>query len=382
MKIYTWYSLLSRKQRFWLCGTILTMILITAIGILGDISNKPVHGKSYTIDMTLKEIAPDLNVTGKALAGELGLPAQLKGAGKRPIRELGVSQENLDKVVEHLLSHKGTMLKYYIFAALFLGGLMFMVKLGRPEMSEVKQRTDWYPVAPYLFILIISVIAAGFYLGKSPNPMEGVVKVFKSIAGLYPDPWVKLGAFIFFIALAIIGNKIICGWACPYGALQELIYSLPVLKKAKKNLRLSFIITNTIRAVLFLLVLLILFGVLGNKKGFVLYHDMNPFNLFDLKFGSLWISLTVIITLAGAFIFYRPFCRFICPFGLFSWLAERISIFRVRIDRDKCTDCGQCISACPLGAAGDMVQGKRLPEDCFSCARCLNKCPVDAIKFK
>jgi ferredoxin len=358
------------------------MILITAMGIFMDRNNKPAHDKTYTIDMTLKEIAPDMNVTGKALARELGLPVPLKGAGKKPVRELGVSQEKLDKVVEHLLSHKGTMLKYYIFAALFFGGLVFMVKLGRPGMSEVKQRTDWYPVAPYLFILIISIVVAGFYLGKSPNPMEGVVKVFKSMAGLYPDPWVKLTAFIFFIALAVIGNKLICGWVCPYGALQELIYSLPVFKKAKKSLKLSFVITNTIRAGLFLLMLFILFGVLGNKKRFVIYHDMNPFNLFDLKFGSIWIALTIIITLAGALVFYRPFCRVICPFGLFSWLAERISIFRIRIDREKCTDCGQCISACPLGAAEDIVLEKKMPEDCFSCARCLNKCPVDAIKYK
>ena len=47
--------------------------------------------------------------------------------------------------------------------------------------------------------LLIAAIVAGFLLGKSPNPMEGVVKVFKSMVGLYPDPIVNTIAFVFFI---------------------------------------------------------------------------------------------------------------------------------------------------------------------------------------
>ena len=205
------------------------MIIIITAGILSDRSSTSAETKTYTTDMSLKQLAPDLNVTGKSLARELGLSQPAKGSGKKPLKELGVTKEKLDEVVEHLLSHKGKVLKYYLFAALFTGGLIFMLKLGRPEKASGSPEKEWYPRMPYYTILILSVAFAGFYLGKSPNPMEGIVKVFKSMAGLYPDPWVKLAAFIFFILLAIIGNKIICGWACPFGALQELIYSIPFL---------------------------------------------------------------------------------------------------------------------------------------------------------
>ncbi|MDP8230399.1 MAG: 4Fe-4S binding protein, partial [Candidatus Gorgyraea atricola] len=108
---------------------------------------------------------------------------------------------------------------------------------------------------------------------------------------------------------------------------------------------------------------------------------LNPFNLFNLDFEAFSILLTVIIVSLVSFIAYRPFCQFICPFGLISWIAERFSIFRVRIDKEKCVQCGACIKACPLGAAEGRINRKILPADCFSCARCLNVCPVDAIQY-
>ncbi len=80
-------------------------------------------------------------------------------------------------------------------------------------------------------------------------------------------------------------------------------------------------------------------------------------------------------------IIYRPFCQLICPFGLISWIVERFSIFRIQIDKEKCTQCGACVKACPLEAAKGRVDGKKMPADCFSCARCLSTCPVDAIKY-
>jgi len=128
-------------------------------------------------------------------------------------------------------------------------------------------------------------------------------------------------------------------------------------------------------------VLLFLFGIIGERKGMVIYHYLNPFNLFNLDFETVSILLTVILALLGSFAVYRPFCEFICPFGFISWIAERFSIFRIRIDYEKCNHCGVCIKECPLEAAKGRVEGKRMSADCFSCARCLNVCPVDAIKY-
>jgi len=378
MKTSYWFSQLSVKQRIWLFATAALMLAIVALGFLMDPVSKPKKAIDFSIDMSIRQLAPKLGVTGKALARELKLPLDVSKI--KPLRKLGVTREELQHVVHHILSHVDATVKYYVYVALVVGGLVFLTMLGRPDGCDTKQRHIWYPRSPYIVCLLFSVIIAGFILGKSPNPMEGIVKVFKSIVGLYPDPKAKLIAFGFFIILAVVGNKMICGWACPFGAFQELIYSLPILRRIKQK-KLPFILTNTIRAGLFIAMLFFLFGVIGDRKGTVIYHYVNPFNLFNLDFESFSILLTVIIALLGSFIIYRPFCQFVCPFGFVSWIAERFSIFRVQIDHDQCTQCGACIKACPLEASKGRVVRKKIPADCFSCARCLNVCPVDAIQY-
>jgi len=378
MNMYQWFSLLSSKQRVWFLRTIALMFIIIGTGVLNP-PTKLEKTVAVSVEMSIRDIAPRLNVTGKALARELDLPLDVSKTNA--LSMLGVKTKTLQHAAHHLLSHHDTMLKYYVYAALVLGGLVFLIRLGRPDRSDVEHRSQWYPRMPYIPFLFVSVIVAGFLLGKSPNPMEGAVKVFKSLVGLYADPMAKVIAFLFFIILSIIGNKIICGWACPFGSLQELVYSLPVLKRIKKR-KLPFALTNTIRGSLFAIMLLFLFGIVGGRKGMVIYHYLNPFNLFNLDFETVSILLTVIFALLGSFIVYRPFCQFICPFGFISWIAERFSIVRVNIDKEKCTECGACMMACPLKAAEGLVRNKRLPADCFSCARCLNVCPVDAIKYE
>jgi len=373
-----WVAKLSRRQWLVSAAAVFAATAIVLAGVIRRPEPQRPTPSGLTVEMSIHEMSPRLGVTGKSLARELGLP--LHGGKGRPVKVLGVTQDELDHVVKHILGHREATLKYHVFAALVLLALVYLVRLGRPDGSGISERQSWYPRWPYLAVLVAAVAVCGFSLGKSPNPMEGTVKVFKSMVGLYPSVVDKVWAFAFFAVLAVVGGKLICGWACPFGALQELIYDLPVLKTLKRR-KVPFVVSNTIRAALFVVMLLLLFGIVGGRKGFVIYHYVNPFNLFNLEIESISVGATIVVALVGSFGFYRPFCQFVCPFGLLSWLLERVSLFRVKIDRDRCTQCGACVRACPLNAAKDLVAGKMFPADCFSCARCLNVCPTDAIYY-
>ena len=375
---YTYLAKLSPRQKMWFVVSVAAVLLISALGILNEPVGSTQAPNQFTVNMSIREIAPKLDVTGKGLARELALP--LETPKNKPLNELGISQEQLAHAAEHILSHRSTGLKYYLFAAIVLFGLVYLTRFGRPDNANISQRKLWYPRIPYIACLLAAVLVCGFVLGKSPNPMEGTVKVFKSMVGLYPSIISKLLSLVFFVGLAVIANKLICGWACPFGALQELFYSLPILRKMKR-FKAPFWLTNTIRGGLFFVVLLFLFGIVGGRKGFVLYHYLNPFNLFNLDFDHWLILVTVVVSLTLSFFIYRPFCHLICPFGFVSWIAERFSLTRVKIDHDKCTDCGLCDRACPTQAAKGRVLDKLFAADCFSCARCLNVCPQDAIRY-
>lgn len=334
--------------------------------------------------MSLREIAEALDMNERELAKELLLSVDVDHSV--PLAQLGVSQGLLDKAVAHHLSETHERLlpanaKYPIYALVVLFALGYLLRLGVPRGADPKRRRGYYPQWAYAIVLILSVALLGALLGKSPNPMEGVVKVFKATVGLYESVGAKLAGLAFFLTLAVLANKAVCGWACPFGALEELLYMVPILKRVKQR-QLPFWVSNGVRATLFVVFCLVLYDVVGGKKGLVTYHYVNPFNLFNLDFSVASLVYLIPAYLAVSLFFYRPFCRFICPFGLVSWVFERVSLTRVRIDRERCTDCKACARACPLTAAADRLAARKLPADCFSCMRCLRVCPADAIHYR
>ena len=122
-----WFSQLSTGQRYWFFGALVAMLVIVGVGIMANPAGEQEELPEFGVAMSIRDIAPALNVTGKALARELGL--QLDVPKNKPLGELGVGSEELEHAVHHLLSHRDTKLKYYVFAALVLGGLIFLVKL-------------------------------------------------------------------------------------------------------------------------------------------------------------------------------------------------------------------------------------------------------------
>ena len=230
-----------------------------------------------------------------------------------------------------------------------------------------------------LAFLIGGVLFFGFFFGQTtteqldPNPVAFLRNFLHLIAGtqqpgLLPSRQATaLSGVVMLVVLLAIGlasNKIVCGWACPLGLLQDLLHRVPLPKW-----RAPFWLTNTIRGVAFAGLLLGLLAAGIDWIGWV-----NPFQIFRIEF--TWaIGIFAALLLIASLFTYRPWCQFLCPFGFVSWLVEQFSLLRPRINWKVCKECQLCVKACPTRAMADFYFGKKIHVDCFACGACFTACP-------
>ena len=99
-----------------------------------------------------------------------------------------------------------------------------------------------------------------------------------------------------------------------------------------------------------------------------LYGMLGP--MFTWKF-----ALFCAIAVACVFI-YRAFCRFICPLGAIYGFFNKIALLGIKLDKEKCTDCGLCVAHCKMDI-------KRVGDhECINCGECISVCPTKAIRWK
>ena len=93
------------------------------------------------------------------------------------------------------------------------------------------------------------------------------------------------------------------------------------------------------------------------------------------------IGLIAVFAVVLPFMTKRRWWCHICPMGAIYSLLNKISLFRVRIDKKKCIKCLDCVQECRMFAlTPEAVQGKGAPDaDCIRCGRCIETCSEDAV---
>ncbi|MBC8400684.1 MAG: 4Fe-4S binding protein [Candidatus Marinimicrobia bacterium] len=215
-------------------------------------------------------------------------------------------------------------------------------------------------------------------MGMHPSPVCAVTKPALFIKAGRGFPVVFAAVLVSMAVMSLIGKKLFCGWICPVGAAQELVYRISFGKKRDKKLKikLPFKISNTVRSALFLLYLIIV-----ATAGLSIYEYFNPFEFLHWGF-ELWGILVMLVTLISGLFIFRPFCYLVCPIGLLSWLLEHFALTGVKLDRAKCTDCDICLRKSPCPSIPAILAEKWSQPDCHACGRCIEVCPEDALHFK
>jgi len=196
-------------------------------------------------------------------------------------------------------------------------------------------------------------------------------------------PYYVLGLLVFFGALL---GRAVCGFLCPFGWLQELLYRVPFFRKINRfrgdrKLRLiKYAVLVLLVVVLPLCFTLIPFFCkylcpAGTFAGILLaVYDKGVRAQLGGIF--LWkLSLLVLIVL-GSLMIFRFFCKYLCPLGAIYGCFNRVSLLRLQCDSEKCIHCGRCAAAC--GMCVDPVTEPDSPE-CIRCGQCVTQCPEQAL---
>ena len=198
----------------------------------------------------------------------------------------------------------------------------------------------------------------------------------------YRFPFYVLGLLLLF---GIVFGRGVCGFLCPFGLIQELIYKIPT-PKIKKNMvtgKLSYL------KYLILVLFVVLIPIIAAEPGFCKYIcpagtleaglplfflDKGIRRALGLLFS--WKVMVLVSVLLICILFFRGFCRFLCPLGAIYSFFNHMSFFGVEVEQGKCSGCGACKECCgmDISRVGD--------RECIQCMECIDVCPEQAIKCR
>ena len=192
------------------------------------------------------------------------------------------------------------------------------------------------------------------------------------------------------LLLGLALGRLICGFLCPFGLIQELLYKIPgkKIKKVKWTRRLSWLKYAVLAVFVVAIPLWYAYAAGYPLPGFCKYicpagtleggiplvtlqESLRPMLgwLFTWK-----TALCAAILLLCVFC-YRAFCRFLCPLGAIYSFFCRVALLAFRVDEGKCDGCGLCTRKC-------LMDVKRVGDrECIQCGLCRHTCPRGAIYF-
>ena len=192
----------------------------------------------------------------------------------------------------------------------------------------------------------------------------------------------------FILLVGLVFGRVVCGFLCPFGLIQELLYKIPTPKvqKSKFTRKLTWIKYLILTVFVIALPLWYAFAKglpvptfckyicpAGTLEGGISLVVMNA-NLRKVAgflFG--WKTIVCIAILVLCVFMYRAFCRFLCPLGAIYSLFAKIALITVWVDETKCSGCGKCVCECKMDIkkVGD--------RECIHCGQCISCCPKKCI---
>jgi ferredoxin len=192
-----------------------------------------------------------------------------------------------------------------------------------------------------LWLSLFTFIYFGFYRQGCICAVGSVQNVALTLSD--PGYKISLTVLLFFLlplVFSLFFGRVFCAGACPLGAIQDLIILKP--------LSLPSWVRKTLGMIPYIyLGLAILFVV--TKTDFIICR-YDPFvGIYRINATFLMTVLGIAFLLTGLFI-ARPYCRFLCPYGVLLHWTSKVSKWHLTITPSKCIKCKLCTPSCPFDA--------------------------------
>ena len=210
---------------------------------------------------------------------------------------------------------------------------------------------------------------------------------------------VSLYALGLMAAFGLFLGRFVCGWLCPFGLVQDLLYKIPLGKnrkgvsRKKKNLpghRYLIWLKYVVLALFVVILPMTVTNIVGMGDPWLCKYicpsgtllagiPMTALNEGLREAAGLLFRWKLLVLLAILFLavkWYRPFCKYLCPLGAFYGFFNRIALYRLQVNGDRCIRCGQCQTACGMDIR---VWEDPNSMECIRCGACRSACPAEAI---
>jgi len=190
---------------------------------------------------------------------------------------------------------------------------------------------------------------------------------------------------VFVLGFSFLLGRGFCSWGCFYGGWDEgtsRILKKPVIRNVHSFFKWSSF------AVLLIVAISSAFALsptycdwLCPFKTVTEYEEITSLKIFfkTMVFLSLFLGLVLVLP---ALTKKRIQCTTFCPMGALLSLSNKINIFHIKIDPDKCTGCKVCAKTCPtLSIDTEDIQRGCASITCTKCGKCIDHCPQQAIRY-
>lgn len=156
----------------------------------------------------------------------------------------------------------------------------------------------------------------------------------------YRLPWTVAAFFALPLVAALFWGRVFCAGVCPLGAIQELVLLKPLRVPSWLDSGLGLLPYIYLGVGVLFAYTGAAFFICEYDPFIGIYRLSAPYTMVFVSLGFLLLSVFV----------GRPYCRWLCPYGvLLRWCAP-FAKKQVRITPSECVMCHLCASSCPYEA--------------------------------